>query len=319
MLDKQLSVGPLSLNIADLGLTDEIQDKLDLVPQIIQAIVAMYIIAAIFIILLLFGSCAAIVLINKPRGGGGIIKGSLGLAGAAVLFLLIGNLITSIGGGVVVDKVNEVGDDFGLSAGRNDKFLSLSWAAFVLMLFAVAYWVYEFFAEKKRAVRRAEYSDDSSEFNCVGQEKSMSNFGSSQAGSASSFDPPESHSYNGNLSGQPQFGQPFNGETDDQQYMQYEGRQPFEPSYDHDPQQLDRQYPEHSFNPQQSFRPEQSHYQQQPGRVSGDKMTVPVSPMSHRGARDSMQSVGLNDDVSPVTPSDGRGNKLPLGGHQQHF
>lgn len=149
MLDKQLSVGPLNLNIADLGLTDDIQDKLDDVPKIIQSIVAMYIIAAIFIILALFGSCAAVALIPNPAGRK-IVMGNLGLAGGAFFFLLIGNLITTIGSGVVVDKVNDLGDKFGLSAVRGGRFMALSWAALVLMLLVVIYWVYEITAEKKR-------------------------------------------------------------------------------------------------------------------------------------------------------------------------
>lgn len=149
MLDKQLSVGPLNLNIADLGLTDDIQDKLNDVPKIIQAIVAMYIIAAIFILLALFGSCGAVALIPNSAGRT-IVMGNLGLTGAAVFFLLIGNLVTTIGSGVVVDKVTDLGDDFGLSAVRGGKFMALSWGAFAVMLLAVFYWVYEFFAEKQR-------------------------------------------------------------------------------------------------------------------------------------------------------------------------
>jgi hypothetical protein len=149
LLDKQLGVGPFQLNLADLGLTNDIQDKLDDVPKIIQAIVAMYIIAAIFVLLSLFGSCGAIALIPNSAGRT-IVMGNLGLAGVAVFFLLIGNLITTIGSGVVVDKVTDLGDDIGLSAVRGGKFMALSWGAFTLMLLTVFYWVYEFFAEKKR-------------------------------------------------------------------------------------------------------------------------------------------------------------------------
>jgi hypothetical protein len=149
LLDKQLGVGPLQLNLADLGLTGDIQDKLDDVPKIIQAIVAMYIIAAIFVLLSLFGSCGAIALIPNSAGHT-IVMGNLGLAGTAVFFLLIGNLITTIGSGVVVDKVTDLGGSIGLSAVRGGKFMALSWAAFALMLLVVFYWVYEFFAEKQR-------------------------------------------------------------------------------------------------------------------------------------------------------------------------
>ncbi|KAJ0117293.1 sur7 protein [Diaporthe amygdali] len=149
LLDKQLSVGPFSLNLADLGLTNDIQDKLDDVPKIIQAIVAMYIIAAIFIALSLFASIGAIALIPNSAGSK-IVMGNLGLAGVALFFLLVGNLITTIGSGKVVEKVTELGDGIGLSAVRGGKFIALSWAAFALMLLVVFYWIYEFFAEKQR-------------------------------------------------------------------------------------------------------------------------------------------------------------------------
>lgn len=154
MLDKQLGVGPFQLNLADLGLTNDIQDKLDDIPRIIQAIVAMYIIGAIFVLLCLFGSFGAIAVIPNSDARM-IVMGNAGLAGGAVFFLLIGNLITTIGSGVVVDKVTDLGDDIGLSAVRGGKFMALSWGAFVLMLLTVSYWSYEFFAEKKRSHDRA--------------------------------------------------------------------------------------------------------------------------------------------------------------------
>ncbi|KAI3401091.1 hypothetical protein diail_236 [Diaporthe ilicicola] len=149
LLDTQLGVGPFSINLADLGLTEDIQDKLNDVPKIIQAIVAMYIIAAIFIFLSMAGSFGAVALIPNSAGSK-IVMGNLGLAGVALFFLLIGNLVTTIGSGQVVEKVSELGDKIGLSAVRGGKFLALSWAAFVLMLLVVFYWCYEFFAEKQR-------------------------------------------------------------------------------------------------------------------------------------------------------------------------
>ncbi|KAL1873947.1 hypothetical protein Daus18300_003820 [Diaporthe australafricana] len=149
LLDKQLGVGPFSLNLADLGLTEDIQDKLDDVPKIIQAIVTMYIIAAIFIFLSIAGSFGAVALIPNSAGNK-IVMGNLGLAGVALFFLLIGNLVTTIGSGQVVEKVTELGDKIGLSAVRGGKFMALSWAAFGLMLLVVLYWCYEFFAEKQR-------------------------------------------------------------------------------------------------------------------------------------------------------------------------
>lgn len=148
LLDHELSVGPFSLNLADLGFTEDIQSGLDIIPKAIKAIVAMYIIAAIFIGLNFFASIGAAILI--PKSGVILATANLGLAGFAVLFLLVGNLITTIGSSKVVDEVTEHGNGIGLYAERGSKFIAMTWATFALMLLCVFYWAYEFFAQRKR-------------------------------------------------------------------------------------------------------------------------------------------------------------------------
>ncbi|KAK7736637.1 hypothetical protein SLS53_006840 [Cytospora paraplurivora] len=149
LLDHQLSVGSHSLNLADLGLTKDIQDKINDIPKIIRAIVATYIIAAGFICFGLIASVAAIILIPHPSGQM-IVKGNIGLASLAVIFLLIGNLITTIGSSKVVEEVTKHGNHLGLYAERGVKYMAVTWATFGIMLLTVFYWVYEFFAEKRR-------------------------------------------------------------------------------------------------------------------------------------------------------------------------
>lgn len=148
MLDHELNVGPLSLNLADLGFTKGIQEKLDDIPKVIKAIVSMYIIAALFIGLTFFASIGAVLLI--PKSGKIIVLANLGLAGLAVLFLLIGNLITTVGSNKVVEAVTSMGNGIGLYAQQGGKFIAMTWATFALMLLSVFYWAYEFFAQKKR-------------------------------------------------------------------------------------------------------------------------------------------------------------------------
>ncbi|ROV93503.1 hypothetical protein VSDG_06807 [Cytospora chrysosperma] len=148
LLDHELNVGPLSLNLADLGFTKGIQEKLDDIPKVIKAIVSMYIIAALCIGLTFFTSIGAVLLI--PKSGKIIVLANLGLAGLAVLFLLIGNLITTVGSNKVVEAVTSLGNGIGLYAQQGGKFIAITWATFALMLLSVFYWAYEFFAQKKR-------------------------------------------------------------------------------------------------------------------------------------------------------------------------
>lgn len=89
---------------------------------------------------------------------------NLGLAGFAVLFLLAGNLITTIGSREVVKVVTEHGNKIGLYAEQGSKFMAMTWATLALMLLAVFYWVYEFFAQKKRNAQ-LELSRNSMAFN----------------------------------------------------------------------------------------------------------------------------------------------------------
>lgn len=132
-----------------MGLTKDIQDKINDIPKIIRAIVATYIIAAGFILFNLVASVVAIIRIPNPSGQM-IVTGNIGLASFAVIFLLIGNLITTIGSSKVVEEVTKHGNHLGLYAERGVKYMAVTWATFGLMLLTVFYWVYEFFAERRR-------------------------------------------------------------------------------------------------------------------------------------------------------------------------
>lgn len=145
------------MNLADLGFTQDIQDKLNEVPKIIQALVAMYITSAVFIGGTLIASIAAVVIIPKPSGKM-IVRINFGCASLAAFFLLIGNLVISVGNREVVKKVTDIGNDIGLYAEQGHKFIAMIWATFALMLLAVGYWIYEIRAEKRRgseAINRA--------------------------------------------------------------------------------------------------------------------------------------------------------------------
>lgn len=142
MLDKELSVGPLNISLSDLGITDDLQDKLDDLPKLFQALAIMYILGVAFSGLAILGSAAGLFII--PSGGRKIPLVNFLFAALAMLFLLVGSLLTTIGGKKVKDEIQKRGgDDIGLEVELGNKFVALTWAAFALMALATFYWIYE--------------------------------------------------------------------------------------------------------------------------------------------------------------------------------
>lgn len=75
----------------------------------------------------------------------------------AVLFILIGNLVYSIGAAAVVSKIKGLGaGDVGLEVEVGTKFQALTWESFALMFVAMVYWVYEFVVATKARRRLRE-------------------------------------------------------------------------------------------------------------------------------------------------------------------
>lgn len=160
MLDHDLGVGPFTLNLADLGLVQDIQSGINTVSKFASAPVVIYFFAVAFIGLSMLGSIGAVFLIRRTQHSGDsfdsgnrrsfeistklLIMANLGLASSAVLALLIGNLVMTIGMNKVVEEVTEHASKYGLNAYKGTKFLATTWAAFALMLLAAIWWVIEF-------------------------------------------------------------------------------------------------------------------------------------------------------------------------------
>lgn len=160
MLDHDLSVGPFSLNLADLSITKSIQSGVNTISKFAEVPVVIYFFAVAFIGLSMLGSIAAVFLIRRTQhdsdslnsyknrkfeiSTGLVIMANLGLAASAVLALLIGNLVMTIAGKKVVEEVTEHANKYGLYAYQGTKFLATTWAAFALMVLACIWWVVEF-------------------------------------------------------------------------------------------------------------------------------------------------------------------------------
>lgn len=148
LFDHELSVGPLDLNLADLGFTKDLQKEFDHIPKILLAMAVIYILAIGFTGLSFFASVAAVALI--PKQARTITLANLGIAVLAVLLLLAGNLITTMGAKPAAHKIDDIGKRIGLRAYSGDKFIAMAWAAFALMVVAAGYWGWELSRSGKR-------------------------------------------------------------------------------------------------------------------------------------------------------------------------
>lgn len=161
MLDHDLSVGPFTLNLADLGIVKDIQSGINTISKFAEVPVVIYFFAVAFIALSMLGSIAAVFLISRTQLDSDslhsynrrrsfeistklVIMANLGLASSAVLALLIGNLVMTIASKKVVQEVAEHASKYGLNAYQGTKFLATTWAAFTLMVLAAIWWVIEF-------------------------------------------------------------------------------------------------------------------------------------------------------------------------------
>lgn len=159
LLDHELSIGPFNISLSDLGFTDKLTSKLQDLPTIFEALAAIYIVSAVFAALTLIASVASIFLL--PSRGKLLVLTDLVLALFAMLFILVGSLIYTIGAKAAVSKIQSLGaGDIGLEVQVGTKFQALTWASFALMALAAFYWVWEFVGamrarRRERKVRRS--------------------------------------------------------------------------------------------------------------------------------------------------------------------
>jgi hypothetical protein len=175
LLDHGLRVGPYRLTLADLGFTDELQDAIDTLNKVLKAFTALLIVAVGFTGLSMLASIAALVLI--PRHERKAVLINLILAGAALSFMVLSGLIGTITASIATDKVNENGDDIGLSSSMGTGYLIITWVAVGLMLVTFGYWLWQFLRHRNgktmdpRGPRK--YARDSEESGAYGDRPNM--------------------------------------------------------------------------------------------------------------------------------------------------
>lgn len=166
LLNRSLAAGPFQLDLADVGLAQDVVQSIDAATAAlagcVRAVLAMYILAAASAAL---SACFSVWSVFAIKLTGAMfhrtkqvaIYGNLGSALAACGFLFVGSLVATLGCGKAVDEVRARGRRYGLAAYRGGRFLALSWAAFALILIVAAFWTFAWLdaVRSRRAARRA--------------------------------------------------------------------------------------------------------------------------------------------------------------------
>jgi len=152
ILDKQLDLGPLDFNLADLNYPDEIQEKLDIINDLLLGLFIVYVLGMGFSGLAVIGSLAAIFLAHSRL----VVLFNFSVSGLAALSMTIGSIIVTIAGTKGVNQLNKVAEDFGIVASRGKNFLIISWVSAAVMIVAALFWTVRFcfvFKERRAAKR----------------------------------------------------------------------------------------------------------------------------------------------------------------------
>ncbi|KAM7211700.1 Actin cortical patch SUR7/pH-response regulator PalI [Rhypophila decipiens] len=153
-LDMELKAGPFKITLADLGFTRSLQEQLDDVAKYTKALAILFIVTATLVGLSFLTSLLAIFLI-PGRKESAARKVNLLTSALAVILLLVSSILVTVAVSMAVDKINEAGDDVGLSANRGSKYLVITWVATGLFLVLVfGFWLVQTWRWRKGGAKR---------------------------------------------------------------------------------------------------------------------------------------------------------------------
>lgn len=129
--------------LADLGTTGGYLGST--LTSLAKALIAFYILAIIGSGITMLGSLAAIIFGNSRI----LLYINMGFSTLGVMFLFAGSVAVTVLAKTVAGIVNMIGNGIGLYAESGNKFLALTWVAFVMMLLANSFWIFVWFVEFK--------------------------------------------------------------------------------------------------------------------------------------------------------------------------
>jgi hypothetical protein len=162
VLDREISVGPLDLNAADIPIPDDISDAVTYVNKFLLSIFVLFCIGAGFTGLSFLGSIAALSIgtLGKSRAGSTKTGPSRSMAlinailsGLAALALMAGAAITTAVAKKGQEQINDKGAEVGISANAGTKFIIITWVSFAAMFVALLYWIVAGIRGRKSSVQ----------------------------------------------------------------------------------------------------------------------------------------------------------------------
>ncbi|KAK7927966.1 hypothetical protein PG985_004964 [Apiospora marii] len=150
VLDREIEVGPLDLNPADLKIPDSIQEAINYVNGFLLAVFVLYVIGIGFsgIVFLL---CIGAITIGPSTL---FSVASAITATLAALALGIASAIATAIAKKGASEINDNGDEVGISAKAGGKFMIITWVAFGAIVVALVSWIGIWFKNRRSGVPR---------------------------------------------------------------------------------------------------------------------------------------------------------------------
>lgn len=149
MLDRELGVGPLNINLADINWPSDIQDMIDLINKLLLALFILYVLT--FSLTTLSVLCAPVSWF-KPDSRGLLLTNTTISVLAMICSLLSAIMITVIGT-KGIDELNDKAGEIGINAQRGRGFLTMSWIVAGFMLGAAFGWLSLVVSRLRRRMR----------------------------------------------------------------------------------------------------------------------------------------------------------------------
>ncbi|CAJ2512370.1 Uu.00g053850.m01.CDS01 [Anthostomella pinea] len=147
LINGELQAGPLHLSAADLRFPQKVQDAVDLINDTLLAVFLFYVLGSAFTGL---SFLVCIVLLTlRPDMSRLVILANLAISILAALTLAIGSAMTTAVAKKGVSKINDAGEDVGISAVEGTKFITISWVAFAVMFASCLFWTATCFLPRK--------------------------------------------------------------------------------------------------------------------------------------------------------------------------
>ncbi|KAK0630249.1 actin cortical patch SUR7/pH-response regulator pali [Bombardia bombarda] len=147
LFDQELQVGPFNLTLRDLGVTDDIQSDIDTLNSLIKAFAIILIVTVALIGVSMLLSVASLFLIRSREHL--VLLSNVIISSIAAGMIILCSILITVGAHVAVSKVNDLGDDIGLTASTGSKYKILIWTAVGLMVVAFLYWLWQLISFKR--------------------------------------------------------------------------------------------------------------------------------------------------------------------------